>query len=153
MYVVSHHKEAIDNIQVIYGNIGEDMQEDQFQLIHEDPTTSTREIDRQVGISQSRILKENQLYPFHIQTVHALVPEDYPLRVEFCNWPRTSSKILVTLTDEASFTRNGMTNTRNTHVWALENPNEIRETNFQHRFQPIKHVAGIAHNAGNFEKA
>lgn len=36
--------------------------------------------------------------------------------------------------DEAIFTRDGINNHRNEHVWATENPHTITETHFQHRF-------------------
>jgi len=37
-------------------------------------------------------------------------------------------------TDEATFTPNGVFNSRNTLVWAEENPHEIRQCNFQYRW-------------------
>lgn len=44
------------------------------------------------------------------------------------------TKIL--FTDEAIFTRDGITNNRNSHVWSPreENPHAIIETHFQNRF-------------------
>ncbi|XP_067216422.1 uncharacterized protein [Linepithema humile] len=38
-------------------------------------------------------------------------------------------------TDEAIFTRHGILNQGNSHVWSLENPRAIREQHFQHNFQ------------------
>lgn len=114
-----------------------------LNLIEEDPTTSTRVVAGQVGLSQTKVwttLRENQFNPFHVQRVQALLPEDFPRRVQFCEWflqqhendQHFSNKILVM--DEATFTRNGMNNFRNTHVWSIDNPHAIRRTNFQHRF-------------------
>lgn len=114
-----------------------------LNLIEENPTTSTRAIANQVGVSQKKVwttLHENQLYPFHVQRVQALQPEDFPRRVEFCEWflqqqrnnQHFTRKILAM--DESTFTRNGITNFRNTHVWSIDNPHSIRRTNFQHRF-------------------
>ncbi|KAJ8980945.1 hypothetical protein NQ317_001208 [Molorchus minor] len=40
--------------------------------VEDDPSTSTREIARQVNVSQHKVwktLRENQLYPFHVQRV------------------------------------------------------------------------------------
>ncbi|EZA60798.1 hypothetical protein X777_13787 [Ooceraea biroi] len=37
-------------------------------------------------------------------------------------------------TDEATFTRGGIINHRNSHVWAHENPRTVREYRFQHEF-------------------
>lgn len=127
------------------------VEEEILNLVDEDPTTSTREISSNVHVSQYKVwktLRENQLYPFHVQRVHALQPEDHPRRVLFSEWllqqhennPNFLTKILVT--DEASFTRNGINNFRNTHVWSLENPHAVRRTNFQQRFS-VNVWAGI----------
>lgn len=37
-------------------------------------------------------------------------------------------------TDEASFTRKGITNFRNLHLWMAENPHAVRPSSFQHEF-------------------
>ncbi|KAJ8940869.1 hypothetical protein NQ318_010182 [Aromia moschata] len=70
-----------------------------------------------------RALEDNQhkqlLYPYHLQKIHELIPEDFPRRMQFANWlldqQRNNvnfiSKIL--FTDEASFTKNGITNLHN----------------------------------------
>jgi hypothetical protein len=41
---------------------------------------------------------------------------------------------LILFTDEATFTRDGINNNRNSHRWSHENPNAIVETDFQHHF-------------------
>ena len=41
---------------------------------------------------------------------------------------------LTIFTDEATFTRNGINNTRNSHRWSRENPHGTVETNFQSCF-------------------
>jgi len=38
------------------------------------------------------------------------------------------------VTDEATFNRDGMTNTRNSHVWSLDNPHAFTKIHFQSRF-------------------
>jgi hypothetical protein len=48
----------------------------------------------------------------------------------------------VLATDEAGFTKEGIFNTRNTHVWADENPYAIREHNFQRKLS-LNMWAGI----------
>lgn len=48
----------------------------------------------------------------------------------------------ILVTDEASFTCNGIHSFRNTHYWALENPHVIRRTHFQQRFS-VNVWAGI----------
>lgn len=61
-------------------------------ILHEverSPDTSTRKIAQQLNISHFtvwKILRENQLYPYHIQRVQALLPADFPQRVVSCTW-------------------------------------------------------------------
>ncbi|KAJ4448402.1 hypothetical protein ANN_10418 [Periplaneta americana] len=58
----------------------------------------------------------------------ALSPADYPARVRFCQWflqqcgVNPNFPALVLYKDEAQFTRDGITNFHNQHVWAYENP-------------------------------
>jgi hypothetical protein len=40
----------------------------------------------------------------------------------------------ILFSDEAQFTHDGITNTRNLHSWAHESPHKLAECNFQHRF-------------------
>ena len=40
----------------------------------------------------------------------------------------------ILFTDEASFTRDGINNSRNVHMWSDENPHETRITHCQRRF-------------------
>lgn len=104
------------------------------------PTTSTRRVSRHFNISQSsvwRTLHDAQLYPFHITRVQDLLPQDLNKRKIFCRWLRRKClrhqhflrRILVT--DESCFTRNGIVNFRNTHIWADENPKETAARHFQ----------------------
>lgn len=120
-----------------------DAEEHVLNLAEENPSISTRRIARQIGISNRivwRTLRENQLYPFHVQRVHALLPQDRPLRVEFCRWflrqhheiPSFVSNVLVT--DESTFTRDGINNCHNTHIWSVENPHAVRRGHFQQRY-------------------
>lgn len=66
----------------------------------------------------------------------------------FCTWilrqHRRYQNFLTEIlwTDEATFTRAGVTNHRNLHIWAAENPYAVRETTFQHEFS-INVWAGI----------
>jgi hypothetical protein len=69
-----------------------------------------------------------------------LQPDDLPRRVEFCELmirrigAQGNFLSFVLATDEAGFTREGIFNARNTHVWADENPYAIRKLNFQREF-------------------
>lgn len=107
------------------------------------PETSTRKIAAQLNITHVlvwNILREQQLYPYHIQRVQALLPRDFPQRVALCTWiqnklvinPRFLSQVL--FTDEASFSRNAIINFHNNHMWAEENPHAVIENNFQENF-------------------
>ena len=87
-----------------------------------------------------RILKENLLYPYHIQRVQALLPHDFPPRENFCQWvlqrvaenPQFLSQVF--WTDEANCSRNAIQNFHNNHVWAEANPHAITQDHYQHQF-------------------
>ena len=114
-----------------------------------------------IGVARTtvhRILRRELLHPFHIQRVQALLPEDYPKRVQFCREmlrrsrenPQYFNSIL--WTDEANFRRTGVFNIHNMHHWAVENPRIIRDHHFQHHFG-VNLWAGIMNGAiiGPFE--
>ena len=110
------------------------------------PGTNTRRISSAEGVHCStvwRILHEDRL-----QRVQGLKSEDLHRRVRFCQWcleqcgrhPRFLWKLL--FTDEAMFTRDGIFNFHNVHIWARANPHTIREARHQTTF-PINVWAGI----------
>lgn len=128
-----------------------EIEEAVLQEIEEHPETSTRKIARTLNICHQivwRILVDFLLYPYHILRVQALLPRDFPQRVNFCQWylqsialnPQFESQIL--FTDEANFSRNAIQNFHNNHMWAEENPHTITETHFQHQFS-VNVWAGI----------
>ena len=107
-------------------------QEEIVSMVQRSPTISTR-----LRLLQSRVwrtLHYDGLYPFHHQPVH-LHPGDDAHRLEFCYWLSHNRELLpyILFTDEATFTRNGITNTRNCHNWAQDNAHATVETNFQTR--------------------
>jgi hypothetical protein len=107
--------------------------------IQHSPGTSTRRISYRTGLSKNkvwRILHKENLYPFRLQKVQNLLPTDYPQRLNFCHWllDNADKVYSILFTDEATFTRNGVFNSRNTHLWSEENPHGAVETSFQHRF-------------------
>lgn len=119
------------------------LEEAVLNSIEESPRNSTRRIAQVLNVSSStvfRILKEQLLYPYHIQRVQALSPRDFLPRLIFCQWmlqmitetPQFLSRIF--FTDEANFSRQSIRNFHNNHVWAEENPHEIAESHFQHQF-------------------
>ena len=111
--------------------------------IEVNPHTSTRKIAEVLNITHVtvwQILRDQQLYPYHMQRVQALLPRDLPLRLAFSNWlrgkiirnPGFLSRIL--FTDEACFSRNSIINYHNNHIWAENNPHALIENNFQEQF-------------------
>jgi hypothetical protein len=129
------------------------VQQEQRILAHvaANPETSTRKVSSAEGVHRStvwRILQEDRLYPYHLQRVQVLKPEDLPRRVTFCQWcleqcvrnPQFLWKLL--FTDEAMFTRDGIFNFHNVHIWKYANPHTIREARHQTTFS-INVWAGI----------
>lgn len=127
-----------------------------LNVIEDDPYISTRRIAQMPNINVShyvvwRTIREAQAHPYHIQRVQALSPQDFPIRLEFCEWllakhrrnPTFTKDILVC--DESCFTRNGIMNFRNMHYWHIENPHAIRRTNFQQTFS-VNVWAGLVNN-------
>ena len=83
-----------------------------------------------------RTLPDEDLYPYHDQRVQHLEPGDHAQRMDFCHWIKAHPELLsvILFSDEASFTRDGVNNSRNVHTWSHDNPHETRVTNFQRRF-------------------
>nr|CAH7751598.1 unnamed protein product [Callosobruchus chinensis]CAH7754314.1 unnamed protein product [Callosobruchus chinensis] len=103
--------------------------------IERNPETSTRKIVHELNIThvtEWQILRHQQLYPYHMQRVHALIPRDLPLRVDFCNWlrnqilknPNFLSQVL--FTDEACFSGMPLSIFIANHVWSEDNPHAFR---------------------------
>lgn len=60
-----------------------------LELVENEPSTSTRTIARALDINHVtvwQVLREQLLYPYHLQRVQNLSPADFPLRVHFCQW-------------------------------------------------------------------
>nr|CAH7751088.1 unnamed protein product [Callosobruchus chinensis] len=67
------------------------MKEAVLSEIEGNPETSTLKIAHELNITHVtvwQILRHQQLYPYHVQRVQALIPRDLPLQVDFCNWLR-----------------------------------------------------------------
>lgn len=121
-----------------------DEEEEVLIRVLEDPSVSTRRLSLSTGLSQSsvcRILKKEKLRPYHYTPVQNLLQQDYLARQRFAQWLQDKlrdndnflSKIL--FTDEATFTRRGVFNWKNNHLWNSENPRAVRERHFQHEFK------------------
>lgn len=130
------------------------VEEEVLELVNDNPKISTRLLERQTGVSKTtvnRILQEQQIHPFHIQPVQELLLQDPASRMNFTRVirerraadPLFHTKIL--FTDEACFTRRGITNLHNEHVYAEENPHAVKERHFQGEFK-INVWMGIIEN-------
>ncbi|XP_026828179.1 uncharacterized protein LOC113562590 [Ooceraea biroi] len=83
--------------------------------------------------------------------VQELLPRDHQYRREYCRWllhknidePDFLNHVL--WTDEEGFTRDGIMNMHNLHVWSDVNPHATRPISFQHRFS-VNVWAGIIDN-------
>ncbi|GFS59066.1 uncharacterized protein TNCV_69601 [Trichonephila clavipes] len=114
-----------------------------LDMVETTPSLSTRGIANEIGISYSsvwRILDDSALRPFHYQRVQSLKECDFAPRQAFSQWylqqrianPFFAASVL--FTDEASFSREGIFNTRNSHSWAAANPHVTRTRAAQDRF-------------------
>ncbi|GFX45792.1 DUF4817 domain-containing protein [Trichonephila clavipes] len=87
-----------------------------------------------------RILDDSALHPFHYQRAQSLKECDFAPRQAFSQWylqqrianPFFAASVL--FTDEASFSREGIFNTHNSHSWAAANPHVTRTRAAQDRF-------------------
>jgi hypothetical protein len=129
---VRRQREGFDAIDV-------QTEENILEAVRNSPGTSTRRLSNQLLVSKSKVwkvLKKEKMHPYHIQKVQALHPGDDQKRLTFCHWITTNRNVVkwVLFTDEAQFTRNGVNNSKNLHVWATENPHQTVENHFQRRF-------------------
>ena len=115
-----------------------------LQAVKNNPRVSTRRISRSLGVNHVSVwqtLKQELLYPYHLQKVHHLrLATDCRPRTQFSQWllhednlnPDFIGKIM--FTDEACFTRDGILNLHNVHEWSIENPHGIHFRNHQFGF-------------------
>ena len=126
-------------------------EEDVLRRVERDPSTNTRRMARDLRGSSTtvwRVLHQEHLHPYHIARVPSLGPADFAPRVDFCQWilqrcaEDPAFLQLILFTDEATFSRDGVFNCHNSHMWAVENPHGVRERAFQERFS-VNVWAGI----------
>jgi hypothetical protein len=110
-----------------------------IDMLQRSPRTSIRRISARLRIPHMRVwrtLHTEGMYPYHIARVQNLEPADMCSWSELCcciNFnPRVLSK--VSYTDKAHLTRNGVNNTRNSHLWVRNNTYGTVEIKYQHRF-------------------
>lgn len=121
-----------------------------LELVTENPSTSTRRISKQMRVPKNRVhktIKQARMHPYHQQIVQKLEQGDDIPRLIFSQWiiwhRRMITRIL--FTDESQFTRDGINNSRNFHIWAQNNPKSVIQKNSQVRFS-INVWCGIYNN-------
>ncbi|GFU92497.1 uncharacterized protein TNCV_4794261 [Trichonephila clavipes] len=128
----SFQKEARNRDRTALTELNEEIVRD---MVETTPSLSTRGIANEIGISYSsvwRILDDSALHPFHYQRVQSLKECDFAPRQAFSQRylqqritnPFFAASML--FTDEASFSREGIFNTHNSHSWAAVNPHVTR---------------------------
>lgn len=121
-----------------------DLEEGILAAVHNSPSRSVRGLAREFGAdihTVHDIIREEHYYPFRYCLVQSLLPGDAAPRLQFCQWLlerhnddlRFVSRVL--WSDEAIFTRDGVFNRKNNHIWAVENPHVLRSRAHQQRFQ------------------
>ncbi|GBM11271.1 hypothetical protein AVEN_267832-1 [Araneus ventricosus] len=120
------------------------MEETVLQRFADSPSKSTRAVAAELDAQHTavwNVLHAEKMYPFHIHTVQLLTEDDYLHREQFVSWmlavtthsnPQFPATVL--FTDEASFTREGIVNTHNAHMWAMDNPHASVLWKSQQRF-------------------
>jgi len=109
-------------------------------VVADNPQVSSRQIERDLGISQRsvlRILKRHKFHPYHICLHQELHGDDFENRVEFCQWALLQIQdnfFNILFSDESTFTNHGQVNRHNIHYWALENPRWLREVEHQRQW-------------------
>ncbi|GBM92155.1 hypothetical protein AVEN_219270-1, partial [Araneus ventricosus] len=100
--------------------------------VEETPEVSTRALAREMTSSKStvhRLLRSERLHP-----------DDFQKRVAFCEWllqqQNTDNGFIAHIlwTDESCFTRDGVFNHHNSHMWSQVNPHAIRPQKHQERW-------------------
>ncbi|KAJ1531324.1 hypothetical protein ONE63_000008 [Megalurothrips usitatus] len=122
--------------------------------VDDNPHTSTRKIAANVGCSHGtvmHVLNEQLLHPFKLVQVQDPGPDDFPLRLQYCQWMRDRvGEVprflgLVASTDEKGFSREGTFNAHNNHYWAEENPHALHTRGYQRKFR-VNVCEGIVGN-------
>lgn len=124
------------------------------EAFSERPQMSIRKAGRQLQLPKSTVhkvlRKRLKLFPYKLQLVQALKPDDKTKRMAFAedildriaDDPTFLQHVL--FSDEATFHVSGMVNKHNVRIWGSENPHETRELE---RSSPKLNVwCGLMHN-------
>jgi len=117
-------------------NEGVDEEKGIVHMVQSSPGASTQRIARRLCVRPTsvwRTLHAEGMYPYHVQRVQHLGPDDFAQRLEFCKWLNGSRQLhcYILFTDEVQFNLDGVNNTHNSYVWVDENPYNTVESNFQ----------------------
>ena len=129
---------SVSSERQVVGNIS--TRENILGMVDRSPRLSSRRIASRIGgVSHTLVLRslhEEGYYPYHDQPVQHLEPGDHAKRMNFCRWIQAHPELLgvILFTDEASFTRDGINNSRNVHTWSQDHPHATTVTTFQSRF-------------------
>jgi len=114
-------------------------QENILEMVQRNPRLSIRRTASRIGVSHMQVWRtvhEEDLHSYHDHRLQHLEPGDLAQHMDLCHWitahPQTLSAIL--FTDEVSFTRDGINNSRNVNTWSHDNPHETSLIKFQRRF-------------------
>nr|QLJ84872.1 transposase-like protein [Dichotomius schiffleri] len=148
---IEHRLRETGNLKPVRFNAGRPRQartpiaeEAVLQEVDNNPRISTRRLEHEVRISKStanRVIRDQLIHPFHVRPVQELLPLDPRSRLNFAEIVMERRVIdnefhtKILFTDESCFTRRGMTNLHNEHVYADENPHALRSTHFQREFK------------------
>ena len=110
-----------------------------LEMVQRSPQLSTRRTASRISVSRMQVwrtLNEENLNPHHNHRVQHLERGDPAQRMDLCHWITAHPQLLsvILFTDEASFTRDGINNSRNVRTWSHDNPHETSVTKFQRRF-------------------
>ena len=110
-----------------------------LEMVQRSPRLSTHRIASRISVSRTQVwrtLYEENLHPYHDHRVQHLEPGDPAQRMDLCHCIRAHPQLLsvILFTDEVSFPRDGINNSRNVHTWSHDNPHETSVTKFQRTF-------------------
>jgi len=110
-----------------------------LEMVQRSPRLFTHRTASRIGVSRMQVwrtLHEEDLHPYHDHREQHPEPEDPAQRMDLCHWITAHPELLsvILFTDEVSFTRDGINNSRNSHTWSHNNPHETSVTKFQKRF-------------------
>jgi len=102
-----------------------DTRQNILEMVQRIPRLSTRRIASRIGVSRMHVSNctRGNVYLYHDHRVQHLEPGDPVRLMEFCHWITAHQQLLsvILFTDEASFIRDGINNSRNLNTWSHDN--------------------------------